>query len=285
MLRTVAAEFVGTFVLVLVGCGALVAQQTRGAPDATGVALSFGLVVAAMVATFGGISGAHLNPAVTVAAAVTGRFPWDRVPAYVGAQCAGAMVAAGMLRVVAGGALVAGVTSPSVSWPRALLVEVVITFVLMVVIAAVSGDRRVGSPGAGAVIGATVALAALWAGPFTGASMNPARSLGPALVSGHPAGLWLYLLGPVVGATLGALTYDALRGVAPVATQGAGVAPTVAWVAERQESAGTVVRPVRTAPAAGRDTAAGTRSGSAAPSHGAYSESLSTVRGSGRPDS
>jgi aquaporin NIP len=285
MLKPVAAEFIGTFVLVLVGCGALVAHAMRGAPDATGIALSFGLVVAAMVATFGGISGAHLNPAVTVAAAVTGRFSWERVPAYVGAQCAGAIVAAGMLRVVAGGAVVAGVTSPSVSWQRALLVEVVITFVLMVVIAAVSGDRRVSSSGAGAVIGATVALAALWAGPFTGASMNPARSLGPALVSGHLAGLWLYLVGPVVGATLGALTYDALRGGATVSMQGVVVAPAVVCVADRQESAGTVVRPVRTAPAAGRDTTAGTRPGSAAPSRGACSGSRSTARGSGRPDS
>ena len=212
------AEFVGTFALVLVGCGAIVAHEVRGVPDTTGIALSFGLVVAVMVATFGDISGAHLNPAVSVAAAVTGRFAWRLVPAYVAAQCLGAMVAAGMLRVVAGsvtgpgGVNSLGVTTPSVSWPRALLIEVVITFVLMAVIAAVSSDRRLTTSAAGAVIGATVALASLWAGPFTGASMNPARSLGPALLSGHLGGLWLYLIGPVIGATLGALAYDRLRG-------------------------------------------------------------------------
>ena len=212
-LKPLLAESIGTFVLVLVGCGAIVAHELYGTPDDTGIALSFGLVVAVMVATFGGVSGAHLNPAVTVAAAVTGRFSWRLAPAYVVAQCTGAVLAAGVLRVVAGTTTHLGATSPSVAWPRALLIEVLITFVLMAVIVAVSSDRRLNTAAAGAVIGATVALASLWAGPFTGASMNPARSFGPALVSGHLGGLWLYVVGPIMGAALGAAAGHALRGV------------------------------------------------------------------------
>ncbi len=211
-LRPCLAELLGTFVLVIAGGGAIAAHELRGVPDHTGVALTFGLAVAAMIYALGHLSGAHINPAVTLAFAASGRFAWRRVPGYVGAQLIGAVAAAGLLRLIVGGRSDLGTTLPSVSLLAAVLLEVVLALVLMMVITAVATDSRAIGKAAGAVIGGTVSFEALWAGPFTGASMNPARSLGPALVSGHLEHLWIYLVAPVVGALLGALLYALLVG-------------------------------------------------------------------------
>jgi MIP family channel proteins len=202
------AEAAGVFFLVLAGGGAILA----GAP-ALAVALAFGLVVAALIYALGHVCGAHFNPAVTLAFAATGHFPWRRVPGYATAQVAGATLAALALRWTFGTvATVATQVRPGLGWPQAVLVELLASFLLGLVIVAVATDRRAAPGAAGLAIGLTVAVNALWAGPLTGASANPARSLGPALVAGAWDGIALYLLVPVAGACLGMLAYGHLRG-------------------------------------------------------------------------
>jgi MIP family channel proteins len=180
-----------------------------------GIALTFGFVVAVMIYALGPVSAAHFNPAVTVGFAAAGRFPWRHVPAYVAAQC-GAAVCASALHGLLFGSVVAatagyGATRPVVPLPAAAALEVVLTFILMLVIAAVATDRRVPGTVPGLAIGLTVALCALFGGPATGASMNPARSLGPALFSGNLGDLPLYLWAPPLGAVLGARCFELLR--------------------------------------------------------------------------
>lgn len=206
------AEGVGTFALVWTACGAIVVDDLTGAFGHLGVAAAFGLVVGAMVYATGHLSGAHLNPAVTLAFAATGHFPWRRVPTYLAAQCLGALLAALTLRWSLPGAGL-GATHPSdlVTPAGAMAVEFLLTAVLMFVIASVATDGRAVGVMAGGAIGGTVGLNALWAGPLTGASMNPARSLGPAVASGSLADLWLYLTVPFAGALAGALLYEAVR--------------------------------------------------------------------------
>jgi aquaporin NIP len=201
------AEAAGVFFLLLAGGGAILAGA---APLA--VALCFGLVVAALVYALGHLSGAHFNPAVTVAFAATGHFPWRRVPSYAAAQFAGGIAAAFTLRWLAGpvGAVATRVR-PGLGLPQAVLVELLASFLLGLVIVAVATDRRAAPGAAGLAIGVTVAVNSLWAGPLTGASMNPARSLGPALASGSWGGIGLYLLAPIAGAVLGMAAYEALR--------------------------------------------------------------------------
>ncbi len=201
--RSWLAEGLGTFALVFAGTGAIIVNETSGgAIGHAGVALTFGLVVMAMIYAVGHVSGAHLNPAVTLGLAVARRFPWRWAPGYVAAQCAGALVASGLLRWLfpAGGML--GATIPGGGAGQSFILEVVITGLLMLVILGVSGSGGERRPLGGLAVGATVALAALFAGPVSGASMNPARSLAPALVSGHWDGLWIYLLAPAAGAML-----------------------------------------------------------------------------------
>ncbi len=207
------AEATGTFALVLAGCGAIIVDAQTQALGTVGIAAVFGLIVGAMIYATGHLSGAHFNPAVTIAFAATGHFPWRRAPSYITAQIAGALLAAAVLRWSLGNVAELGSTHPSslVESPGWLLIEFLLTATLMFVIASVATDGRAVGTMAGSAIGATVALDALWGGPLTGASMNPARSLGPALVSGDLAHLWGYLLAPVLGALAGAYLYEQIR--------------------------------------------------------------------------
>jgi aquaporin NIP len=212
LLRRAAAELVGTYGLVTAGCGAIMVNSQASALGHVGVALTFGLVILAMIAAFGHISGAHFNPAVTVAFALTRHFPWREVFWYVGGQMVGAALGALTLRLLIGDAARLGATLPSGSAMQSFGLEILLTAVLMLVIISVATDTRaVGTPAAIA-IGFTVTLDALWAGPVSGASMNPARSFGPALVAGVWSDQWIYWIAPVIGAAIGALLYQFLRG-------------------------------------------------------------------------
>jgi aquaporin NIP len=213
--RSLIAEVIGTFALVFAGCGAIVVGATTGALGHLGVALSFGLVIMVMIYAVGHISGAHFNPAVTFAFALTRHFPWTRTTAYWCAQVTGALLAAALLRASLGNHAHLGATLPSGSQGQSFLWELVLTFFLMFVIMAVATDSRAVGEAAAIAIGGTVGLDALFGGPISGASMNPARSIGPAFVSGDLHGLWLYIVAPVCGATLAALTYQFLRGERP----------------------------------------------------------------------
>lgn len=209
--RRAVAECVGTFALVTAGCGAIVVNQATGALGHAGVAASFGLVVLVMIAAVGHISGAHLNPAVTIAFALTRHFEWRAVPAYVAGQLLGAVAGAAVLRAILGFAGSLGATAPAGAPLQALGLEILLSAVLMFVIVAVATDTRAVGQLAAIAIGGTVALDALWGGPISGASMNPARSFGPALVAGAWRAHWIYWLGPIVGAVLGAAIYQFLR--------------------------------------------------------------------------
>ena len=205
------AEGVGTFVLVFAGCGAIAVASVHPGIGQAGVAAAFGLAIMAMIYALGHVSGAHFNPAVTVAFAVSGHLPWVRVLPYWAAQVAGAVLAAAFLRLSLGDGASVGVTQPSGSVVQAFAWELVLTAMLMLVITSVATDARAVGQAAAIAIGGTVGLGALVGGPISGASMNPARSLGPALVSGDLTDLWIYLAAPVVGAAIAALTYDQLR--------------------------------------------------------------------------
>lgn len=211
------AEFLGTFALVFAGCGAAISNtMTSGGVSHVGIALTFGFAVTAMIYALGPICAAHFNPAVTLGFAVARRFPWRHVPAYVAAQMSGALVASALHAALYGhlaGEAHFGATVPHVPIPAAFGFEVVLTLILMLVIMAVATDRRVPGSVPGLAIGLTVALCALFGGPATGASMNPARSLAPAMFAGGEAltTLPLYLIAPPLGAILAALCYELLR--------------------------------------------------------------------------
>ena len=181
------------------------------------MAISFGLVIMVMIYAVGHISGAHFNPSVSFAFALSRHFPWTRVPLYWAAQLAGALAAALVLRGSLGDVAHVGATLPSGSDGQAFLWEGVLTFLLMFVIMAVATDARAVGEAAAIAIGATVGLDAMFGGPITGASMNPARSLGPAIASSTYTAIWVYMGAPLVGATAGALTYQLLRGEAAAA--------------------------------------------------------------------
>lgn len=208
------AEAIATFALVFVGAGAIMVDAaTGGTVTHVGISLAFGLVIAAMVYATGHVSGAHINPAVTIAFAATGHFPWRRVPTYLAAQSGGAVAAALLLHGLLGPVGALGTTVPAAFLPAwgVWVVEILITALLMFVIASVATDGRAVAPMAGVAIGATVALMALFAGPLTGASMNPARTLGPAVAAGSLAWLPQYLAATVLGAGLGAFAYERIR--------------------------------------------------------------------------
>ena len=212
--RALGAEALGTFALVLFGCGAIMVDADGGGLGQVGVSLAFGLVVLAMVYTFAHVSGAHINPAVTLALASRKRFPWAAVPGYWGAQVTGAIAAAIVLRSSLGDVASLGATTPSGSDAQSFVWEALMTATLLVVIFSVATDARAVAAAAGA-IGGTIALASLVGGPISGASLNPARSLGPALVSGELESLWIYLAAPLLGGVVGALAYDTLRRGSP----------------------------------------------------------------------
>lgn len=210
--RVLLAEAIGTFALVFAGAGAVMVNAKTEALGHVGVAIAFGLVIMAMVYALGHVSGAHFNPAVSFAFALTRHFPWPRVGAYWIAQVAGALAAASLLRASLGDVAEVGATLPSGSQAQSFLWELVLTFFLMFVIMAVATDTRAVGEAAAIAIGGTVALDAMVGGPVSGASMNPARSLAPALISGELHALWLYLLAPLLGAAIGALAYQLVRG-------------------------------------------------------------------------
>ena len=197
------SEFIGTFAMIFCGTGAMTINEITGG-DVThvGIGITWGLIVMAMIYAFGEISGAHFNPAVSIAFAYAKKFSWKEVPKYIFFQVAGAFAASLLLMWLFPKSELLGATIPTVDVWRAFVLELILTFFLMVVIINVStGSKEVGMM-AGIAIGSVVLLEALFAGPITNASMNPARSLAPNIVSGNIKGLWLYILAPIIGALL-----------------------------------------------------------------------------------
>ena len=213
LFRRAAAEAIGAFVLVFAGCGAIVTEAEHpGALGSLGIALVFGLAIMAMVYATGHLSGAHLNPAVTLAFTLTRHLPAREAAAYMGAQLLGALAAAALLLAIWPSEPAAlGTTLPTVGAGSAFAYEAILTALLMFTIMAVATDTRAVGAGAAIAIGGAVGLDALFGGPITGASMNPARSIAPALVTGNLHYLWLYIAAPILGAAAGALAYQAIR--------------------------------------------------------------------------
>jgi aquaporin NIP len=212
--RRCAAEGFAAFALVFAGCGAVITNAEYGeALGTVGIALVFGLVIMVMVYATGHLSGAHINPAVTLAFTLTRHFSLREAAVYIAAQLAGATAAALLLLAVwTDKPASLGATLPSVGAGSALVYEAVLSAFLMFVIMAVATDTRAVGAAAAIAIGGTIGLDALFGGPVTGASMNPARSFGPALVSGEWRDFWVYVVGPVAGAAIGALAYQLIRG-------------------------------------------------------------------------
>jgi aquaporin Z/aquaporin NIP len=214
------AELVGTFILVFggtaVAVGAILALPTAGgAYGSLAIALAFGLALVAVVAAVGHVSGAHVNPAVTVGMAATGKFPWKYSPHYVGAQLVGAILAALATWVTFGGAGARSEASLAATYPaqgvgdlQAFIVEILITFILVFVVMAVATDERAPAAIAPIAVGFALAVGVFIAGPVTGGAVNPARALGPMVVAGDLTSFWLYILGPIFGGVLAALLYD-----------------------------------------------------------------------------
>lgn len=197
------AEAIGTFALVFAGTGAIVVNDvSQGAISHAGIALTFGLVVMAMIYAIGDVSGAHINPAVTIAFWVAKRFDGRQVVPYIVAQLLGAFAASGVLRVLFLEHDTLGATLPTGPWWQSFVFEVLLTFILMFVILNVSTGAKEKGIMAGAAIGGVVAFEAMFAGPICGASMNPARSIAPAVVGGNVEHMWLYVVAPVLGALL-----------------------------------------------------------------------------------
>jgi aquaporin Z len=206
------SEFIGTFALVFAGTGAIVINDvSQGAISHVGIALTFGLVVLAMIYTFGDVSGAHLNPAVTIGFWAARRFPGHEVWRYALSQCAGAFAASGILRFLFPKHEMLGATLPAGGAMQSFVLELILTFLLMLVILNVSTGAKEKGITAGIAVGAVIALEAMFAGPICGASMNPARSLAPAVVSGKLQHLWLYLAAPTAGALLATLACRCVR--------------------------------------------------------------------------
>ena len=213
MKRACFAEFLGTAALVFAGTGAIVIDDLSGGSIThVGVAMTFGLIVLAMIYTLGDISGAHLNPAVTLAFWRARRFEGARVLPYIGSQLGGALLASGLLRALFPTHATLGATLPAGPAAQSFILETVLTFLLMFVILNVSTGAKEKGLMAGVAIGSVILLEAMFAGPICGASMNPARSLAPALVSGNLGAIWIYLLAPVLGAWL---AVAGCRGVQP----------------------------------------------------------------------
>lgn len=197
------AEIIGTFALVFCGTGAIVIdKETGGAVSHAGVAVTFGLIVTAMIYGLGEISGAHLNPAVSIGFSLAGRLPFRTLSVYIPSQVIGALLASGLLHFLFPANALLGATIPAGSALQSYILELILTFILMLVIMGVSTGSKETGLFAGIAVGAVILLEAMFAGPICGASMNPARSLAPALVSGHLEGLWVYLTAPVAGASL-----------------------------------------------------------------------------------
>ena len=207
------AEFLGTFLLVFFGCGAVVVDTLFGGDlGHVGICIVFGLVVMAVIYSFGNVSGAHINPAVTIALCFAGRFELRLMPGYILMQFMGATSAALLLRWIFSETEILGLTLPNIDLFEAFFVEIVISFALMSVVLNVGGDQQEKKIMAGAVIGGVVTLAALVAGPVTGASMNPARSMGPAIAALNFESIWLYMVAPVIGMLLACPVFRLIQG-------------------------------------------------------------------------
>jgi len=206
------AEFLGTYALVFAGTGAIIIdQQSHGAITHVGVAITFGLVVMSMIYAFGDISGAHLNPAVSIAFTIAGRFPLKQLGPYIFSQLAGGVVASFTLKWMFPGNELLGATMPSGSEMQSFVMELILTFFLMLVIINVASGSKEQGMFAGLAIGSMVGLEAMFAGPVCGASMNPVRSLSPAVVSGHSEHLWIYILAPIAGAVAAVPVFRILK--------------------------------------------------------------------------
>jgi aquaporin NIP len=206
------AEFLGTYALVFAGTGAIIIdQQMHGAITHVGIAITFGLIVMSMIYTFGEISGAHLNPAVSIAFTVAGKFPVQQLGPYIFSQLAGGVLASLTLRLMFPSNGLLGATMPAGSEMQSLVLEAILTFFLMLVILNVATGSKEQGMFAGIAIGAVVGLEAMFAGPVCGASMNPVRSLAPAVVSGHSEHLWIYIVAPIVGAAAAVPVFKVLK--------------------------------------------------------------------------
>ena len=205
------AEFLATFILIFAGTGSMIANDlSNGAVTHVGVCLTWGLVVLAMIYTVGELSGAHMNPAVTFGFWISRRFPGADILPYVISQCLGALAASGLLRLLFPAHPNLGTTAPGGSVLQSFVYEVVLTFILMFVILNVSTGSKKKGITAGLVVGAVITFEALFGGRISGSSMNPARSLAPALVSGKLQHLWLYLAAPLAGAAIAVAAYRAI---------------------------------------------------------------------------
>ena len=214
MKQSLVAEFLGTYILVFAGTGAMAIGAITGEPGHVGIALTFGFVIVALIYSFAHVSGAHFNPAVSIAFALMGEFDRAKVLPYIAAQVLGAILASYSLYLLLfenidtmAQAAYLGATLPSGSVAQSFGFELILSFILMLVISASAVHGKAIKDFAGIAIGFTVGLEAMFAGPITGASMNPARSIGPALVSGNMEHLWLYVVATILGAALAALVF------------------------------------------------------------------------------
>jgi aquaporin NIP len=212
MLKRLTGEFLGTFALVFCGTGAIVINlESGGAITHVGIAIVFGLIVMAMILSLGHVSGAHINPAVTIALSIANKFKRQNIIPYIAAQLAGACFASFILKNLFPANEFLGATLPKGSDMQSFILEFILTFLLMLVILT-STDKKDHSVLVPALaIGSTVGLEALFAGPICGASMNPARSIGPALIGGHYQSLWVYVFAPVTGAIAAVLAFVMLK--------------------------------------------------------------------------
>ncbi|XP_071695059.1 aquaporin NIP2-2-like [Rutidosis leptorrhynchoides] len=211
-LRKVVAEIVATFLLVFVSCGCAV-LGTGNEPKVSqlGISVASGLIVTVMIYAVGHISGAHMNPAVTIAFASVGHFPWKQVPFYATAQLTGSIAASYTLKILLQPTKYIGITTPSGTNLQALIMEIIVTFTMMFVTSAVATDSKAVGELAGIAVGSAVCINSILAGPISGGSMNPARSIGPAIASNMYKGIWVYIIGPMTGTMSGAKCYSFIR--------------------------------------------------------------------------
>ncbi len=210
-MRRYLAEAIGTFMMVFCGTGAIVINDiSNGIIGHAGIAITFGLIVMGMIYAFGSISGAHINPAVSIAFIFTGSLEKKQLIPYIISQLLGAFAASLLLKLLFASHLTLGSTLPQGSEFQSLVLEIVLTYILMLVILLVSGNKEVDRL-TGVVVGGIVLLEAMFAGPICGASMNPARSIAPALISGNIDSLWLYIIAPISGALLATFTWKAMK--------------------------------------------------------------------------
>jgi len=202
-MRSYIAELIGTFALVFCGTGAIIInQQSGGAITHMGVAITFGLIVMSMIYSLGNISGAHLNPAVSIAFTIAKSFPVKQLPGYIISQLTGALLASFTLKFLFPSNQFLGITTPAGLEMQSFILELILTFFLMLVILNVAIGSKEQGMFAGLAIGAVIALEAMFAGPVSGASMNPARSIAPAIASGHFKHLWIYIIAPITGSVI-----------------------------------------------------------------------------------